>query len=166
MHEWPLDDRFRGERKVILQVKGYVEKIIYTNEENGHTILEVALSSEEVKRLRKEEPDLSTDIEDTIVCIGTLYLINPGEYVVFNGSFTMHPSYGLQVKVTSYEESVPEDMDAVERYLGSGAIKGVGPALAARIVRHFKADTMQIIEERPVFSITILRLVSEKAFAK
>ena len=132
-----------------MQVKGYVEKIIYTNEENGHTILEVALSSEEVKRLRKEEPDLSTDIEDTIVCIGTLYLINPGEYVVFNGSFTMHPSYGLQVKVTSYEESVPEDMDAVERYLGSGAIKGVGPALAARIVRHFKADTMQIIEERP-----------------
>ncbi|MDD6339424.1 MAG: ATP-dependent RecD-like DNA helicase [Butyrivibrio sp.] len=133
----------------MLQVKGYVEKIIYTNEENGHTILEVALSSEEVKRLRKEEPDLSTDIEDTIVCIGTLYLINPGEYVVFNGSFTMHPSYGLQVKVTSYEESVPEDMDAVERYLGSGAIKGVGPALAARIVRHFKADTMQVIEERP-----------------
>ena len=149
MHRWPFDDRFWGERKVILQVKGYVEKIIYTNEENGHTILEVALSSEEVKRLRKEEPDLSTDIEDTIVCIGTLYLINPGEYVVFNGSFTMHPSYGLQVKVTSYEESVPEDMDAVERYLGSGAIKGVGPALAARIVRHFKADTMQIIEERP-----------------
>ena len=143
------DDRFWGERKVILQVKGYVEKIIYTNEENGHTILEVALSSEEVKRLRKEEPDLSTDIEDTIVCIGTLYLINPGEYVVFNGSFTMHPSYGLQVKVTSYEESVPEDMDGVERYLGSGAIKGVGPALAARIVRHFKADTMQVIEERP-----------------
>ena len=149
MHRWPFDDRFRGERKVILQVKGYVEKIIYTNEENGHTILEVALSSEEVKRLREEEPDLSTDIEDTIVCIGTLYLINPGEYVVFNGSFTMHPSYGLQVKVTSYEESVPEDMDAVERYLGSGAIKGVGPALAARIVRHFKADTMQVIEERP-----------------
>ena len=149
MHMWPFDDRFWGERKVILQVKGYVEKIIYTNEENGHTILEVALSSEEVKRLRKEEPDLSTDIEDTIVCIGTLYLINPGEYVVFNGSFTMHPSYGLQVKVTSYEESVPEDMDGVERYLGSGAIKGVGPALAARIVRHFKADTMQVIEERP-----------------
>ena len=149
LHRWPFDDRFWGERKVILQVKGYVEKIIYTNEENGHTILEVALSSEEVKRLREEEPDLSTDIEDTIVCIGTLYLINPGEYVVFNGSFTMHPSYGLQVKVTSYEESVPEDMDAVERYLGSGAIKGVGPALAARIVRHFKADTMQVIEERP-----------------
>ena len=149
MQRWPFDDRFWGERKVILQVKGYVEKIIYTNEENGHTILEVALSSEEVKRLRKEEPDLSTDIEYTIVCIGTLYLINPGEYVVFNGSFTMHPSYGLQVKVTSYEESVPEDMDAVERYLGSGAIKGVGPALAARIVRHFKADTMQVIEERP-----------------
>ena len=149
MHRWPFDDRFWGERKVILQVKGYVEKIIYTNEENGHTILEVALSSEEVKRLRKEEPDLSPDIEDTIVSIGTLYLINRGEYVVFNGSFTMHPSYGLQVKVTSYEESVPEDMDAVERYLGSGAIKGVGPALAARIVRHFKADTMQVIEERP-----------------
>ncbi len=84
-----------------------------------------------------------------MVCVGTLHLINAGEYVVFNGDFTVHQTYGLQFKVTSYEESRPEDMDSIERYLGSGAIKGVGPALAARIVRHFKMDTFRVIEENP-----------------
>lgn len=132
-----------------MQIKGYVEKIIFSNEENGHTILEVALSSEELNRIRNEAPEAANEIEDSLVCVGVLYLINPGEYVVFNGNFTIHPSYGLQFKVTSYEESTPEDLDSIERYLGSGAIKGVGPALAARIVRHFKMDTMKILEERP-----------------
>ncbi|CDC36231.1 helicase RecD/TraA family [Butyrivibrio sp. CAG:318] len=84
-----------------------------------------------------------------MVCVGTLHLINAGEYVAFNGDFTVHQTYGLQFKVTSYEESRPEDMDSIERYLGSGAIKGVGPALAARIVRHFKMDTFRVIEENP-----------------
>ncbi len=132
-----------------MEIKGYVEKIIYTNSENGHTIMEVSLSSEEVKRLQDENPDIASDIDDEIVCVGVLYLINPGGYVVFNGSFITHPTYGLQFKVSSYEESEPEDLDSIERYLGSGAIKGVGPALAGRIVRHFKMDTFRIIEEQP-----------------
>ncbi|MDD6234118.1 MAG: ATP-dependent RecD-like DNA helicase [Lachnospiraceae bacterium] len=132
-----------------MQIKGYVEKIIYTNSDNGHTILDVSLTSDEIKRLRTECPDYADDIEDEMVCVGTLHLINAGEYVVFNGDFTVHQTYGLQFKVTSYEESRPEDMDSIERYLGSGAIKGVGPALAARIVRHFKMDTFRVIEENP-----------------
>lgn len=132
-----------------MELKGYIEKIIYTNSDNGHTIMDVALSADEVRRLREENPDFSKDIDEDMVCVGTLYLLNPGEYVVFNGDFTVHSNYGLQFKVTSYEESKPEDIDAMERYLGSGAIKGVGPALAARIVRHFKADTFRVIEQNP-----------------
>lgn len=132
-----------------MQIKGYVEKIIYTNSDNGHTILDVSLTSDEVKRLQAECPDYADDIDEEMVCVGTLHLINAGEYVVFNGDFTVHQTYGLQFKVTSYEESRPEDMDSIERYLGSGAIKGVGPALAARIVRHFKMDTFRVIEENP-----------------
>lgn len=132
-----------------MQIKGYVEKIIYTNSDNGHTILDVSLTSDEIKRLQAEYPDYADDIDEEMVCVGTLHLINAGEYVVFNGDFTVHQTYGLQFKVTSYEESRPEDMDSIERYLGSGAIKGVGPALAARIVRHFKMDTFRVIEENP-----------------
>ena len=132
-----------------MQVKGYVERIIYSNSENGHTILEIQLSDNEVKRLQEEAEYEADEITDALVCTGVLYLIHPGEYVVFNGSFVMHPSYGLQFKVTSYEESKPDDTDSIERYLGSGAIKGIGPALAARIVRRFKEDTFKIIEERP-----------------
>lgn len=132
-----------------MQIKGYVEKIIYTNSDNGHTILDVSLTSDEIKRLQAECPDYADDIDEEMVCVGTLHLINVGEYVVFNGDFTVHQTYGLQFKVTSYEESRPEDMDSIERYLGSGAIKGVGPALAARIVRHFKMDTFRVIEENP-----------------
>lgn len=132
-----------------MQIKGYVEKIIYTNSDNGHTILDVSLISDEIKRLQAECPDYADDIDEEMVCVGTLHLINAGEYVVFNGDFTVHQTYGLQFKVTSYEESRPEDMDSIERYLGSGAIKGVGPALAARIVRHFKMDTFRVIEENP-----------------
>lgn len=132
-----------------MQIKGYVEKIIYTNSDNGHTILDVSLTSDEIKRLQAECPDYADDIDEEMVCVGTLHLINAGEYVIFNGDFTVHQTYGLQFKVTSYEESRPEDMDSIERYLGSGAIKGVGPALAARIVRHFKMDTFRVIEENP-----------------
>lgn len=132
-----------------MQIKGYVEKIIYTNSDNGHTILDVSLTSDEIKRLQAECPDYADDIDEEMVCVGTLHLINAGEYVVFNGDFTVHQTYGLQFRVTSYEESRPEDMDSIERYLGSGAIKGVGPALAARIVRHFKMDTFRVIEENP-----------------
>lgn len=132
-----------------MEIKGYVEKIIYTNSENGHTILDISLSSEEVKRICEARPDFADEIDDELVCVGTLHLINAGEYVVFNGDFTVHQTYGLQFKVTSYQETQPEDLDAIQRYLGSGAIKGVGAALAARIVKHFGMDTFRVIEHNP-----------------
>ncbi len=132
-----------------MQVKGYVERIIYSNKDNGHTILEISLSDDEVKRIQGERPEEADDIDDTLVCTGTLYLINPGEYIVFEGDFMHHQTYGLQFKSISYEETKPEDIDSIERYLGSGAIRGIGAALAGRIVRRFKMDTFRIIEEEP-----------------
>lgn len=131
------------------ELKGYVERIIYTNEENGHTILEVSLTDDEVKRLRDNNNEYADEIFDEMVCVGMLNLVSPGMYVVFRGDFVTHPNYGVQFKTVSYEETEPEDLDSIERYLASGAIKGIGAALAARIVKKFKNDTFRIIEEEP-----------------
>lgn len=144
-----------------MEVKGYVERIIFTSQDSGHTILEITLSSEEIKRIISEKPEYENELSDELVCTGILYLIHPGEYVVFKGDFVMHPNYGLQFKTTGYEETAPEDMDAIEKYLGSGAIKGIGPALAGRIVRHFKEDTFRVIEENPE-ELAIIKGISER----
>lgn len=112
-------------------IKGYVDHIIYRNAENGYTVLELVCEEEE------------------ITCVGIFSDIVEGENIEAHGEYTEHPSYGRQFKVHSFEEKAPEDEMAIERYLGSGAIKGIGVALAARIVRRFKKDTFRIIEEEP-----------------
>ena len=109
-------------------LSGYVEKIVYRNSENGYTVLTVA------------------DRNDEVTCVGTFQYIGEGEYVELEGDYVTHPSYGEQLSVRSYEIKEPEDEKAIIKYLGSGAIKGVGPALADRIVRHFKGDVFRIIE--------------------
>ena len=113
------------------QLTGYVEHIIYRNADNGYTVLNLVSSEEE------------------ITCVGTFSAIAEGENIEATGEYTEHPTYGRQFKVDSFEEKAPEDEEAIERYLGSGAIKGIGLALAARIVRRFKDDTFRIIEEEP-----------------
>ncbi len=112
-------------------VTGFVEKIKYRNEDNGYSVLQVTSEGEEY------------------VLVGTFHYIGEGEMIEASGTMTEHPVYGEQLQVESYEVKAPEDTAAMERYLGSGAIKGVGAALAARIVRKFKADTFRIIEEEP-----------------
>jgi exodeoxyribonuclease V alpha subunit len=112
-------------------VSGYVEKIKYRNEENGYSILSVSSG------------------KDDFVLVGTFPYINEGDYIEASGDEVAHPVYGDQIRVTEYEIKEPEDTASMERYLGSGAIKGVGSALAARIVKKFKADTFRIIEEEP-----------------
>lgn len=112
-------------------IKGYVDHIIYRNTENGYTVLELICEEEE------------------LTCVGIFSDIVEGENIEAHGEYTDHPTYGRQFKVHSFEEKAPEDEIAIERYLGSGAIKGIGVALAARIVRHFKKDTFRIIEEEP-----------------
>ena len=113
------------------KLAGYVEHIIYRNTDNGYTVLNLVSG------------------EDEITCVGIFSTIAEGENIEAAGDYTDHPTYGTQFKVVSFEEKAPEDQEAIERYLGSGAIKGIGLAMAARIVRRFREDTFRIIEEEP-----------------
>ena len=112
-------------------INGYVDHIIYRNADNGYTVLVLIYEEEEV------------------TCVGYFSDIAEGENIEAKGEYTDHPTYGRQFKIASFEEKAPQDEVAIERYLGSGAIKGIGIALAARIVRRFKEDTFRIIEEEP-----------------
>ena len=112
-------------------ITGYVDHIIYRNADNGYTVLVLVCEEEE------------------ITCVGIFSGISEGENIEVTGEYTAHPTYGKQFKAESYVEKEPTDELSIERYLGSGAIKGIGAALAARIVRRFKGDTFRIIEEEP-----------------
>lgn len=112
-------------------IEGYVEHIIYRNQENGYTVANLVVE------------------ETEITCVGIFQYLNEGETIKAKGVYKEHPSYGQQFSVSSYEIVIPQDSLAMERYLGSGAIRGIGAALAARIVRHFGDDTLRIIETEP-----------------
>lgn len=126
-------------------IEGYVEHIIYRNEENGYTVCVVNWEGEE------------------ITCVGVFSYISEGELIEAQGSYTEHATYGRQFKVEAYQIKIPQDTAALERYLGSGAIKGIGAALAARIIRHFGADTLRIIEEEPERLAEVKGISSRKA---
>ena len=127
------------------KIQGYVEHIVYRNADNGYTVLNLVCGEEE------------------ITCVGIFSAIAEGENIEATGDYTEHPVYGKQFKVESFEEKAPEDEIAIERYLGSGAIKGIGLALAARIVRRFKEDTFRIIEEEPERLAEIKGISNRKA---
>lgn len=112
-------------------VEGYIERVIYRNDDNGYTVLSLQMEEEE------------------LTCVGSFPFISEGEFIHAKGSYTEHAVYGQQFLIESYDVKQPEDLFSVQRYLGSGAIKGVGEALAARIVKKFKLDTFRIIEEEP-----------------
>ncbi len=124
-------------------IEGYVEKIVYRNEENGYTVLTLVHKGEEV------------------TCVGTFQYIGEGECLEAEGDYTAHPVYGEQLKISKYEIKAPEDITAIERYLASGAIKGIGTVMASRIVRRFKKDTFRIIEEEPE-RLTEIKGISQK----
>ncbi|MEE1314191.1 MAG: ATP-dependent RecD-like DNA helicase [Faecalimonas sp.] len=111
--------------------KGYVDHIVFRNADNGYTVF--CLSNE----------------DGELTCVGMLPYISEGELVEVQGEYATHSIYGVQLQVASYEVQEPEDLASIERYLGSGAIKGVGATLAARIVRRFRDETFRIIEEEP-----------------
>lgn len=112
-------------------IKGYVEHIVYRNEDNGYTVF-----------------NLNND-DGELTCVGKFHFIEEGELLELTGEYTMHKLYGTQLQVESSKVCAPEDLVSIERYLGSGAIKGIGTALAGRIVKKFKEDTFRIIEEEP-----------------
>ena len=144
------------------EFKGFVSHIIYRNEENGYTVFEVTLTGNSessgqtsaAKGGKKEESvsafDLdAADLGDVITCVGYPVSINEGEGCALAGEYTTHPVYGEQLRVQSYRAVAPESAQAMYRYLAAGSIKGIGPAMAARIVKKFGDDTLRIMEEEP-----------------
>lgn len=113
------------------KLKGYVEHIVYRNDGNGYTVF-----------------NLNNDDGD-ITCVGRFHFIEEGELLELSGEYIVHKLYGTQFRVEASEVCRAEDLVSIERYLGSGAIKGVGVALAGRIVKKFREDTFRIIEEEP-----------------
>lgn len=113
------------------KVTGYVEHIVFRNEENGYTVF----------HLENEDGE--------VTCVGNLSFITEGEMLELEGEYVNHSVYGNQLKVSAYRVKEPEDLVSIERYLGSGAIKGIGQTMASRIVKKFREDTFRIIEEEP-----------------
>ncbi len=125
------------------RLKGTVEHVIHRNPQNGYTVLEVS------------------DDKGLLTCVGNLPEVQPGEPIELEGQMITHPVYGEQLSISSYALPEPEDIRALERYLGSGVIKGIGPALAARIVKRFKGDTLRVMEQEPA-KLAQIKGISEK----
>lgn len=126
-------------------LKGYLEHFLFRNEDNGYTVFNFAMEHEDV------------------ICVGNFKSIEQGETLELTGDFITHNVYGEQFKVEDYKIIPPEDRVSMERYLGSGAIKGVGEALAKRIVKAFGNDTFRIIEEEPERLVEIKGISERKA---
>lgn len=126
-------------------LKGYLEHFLFRNEDNGYTVFNLAMEKEDV------------------ICVGSFKSIEQGETLELTGEFVNHNVYGEQFKVEDYKIIPPEDRVAMERYLGSGAIKGLGEALAKRIIKAFGNDTFRIIEEEPERLIEVKGISERKA---
>jgi len=126
-------------------ISGYVDHIIFQNSENGYTVMILMSEGEE------------------ITCVGSCKDLSLGVNITAQGEYVKHPVYGSQFKITGYQVTVPKDSAGMERYLGSGAVKGVGTALAARIVKKFGEDTFRIIEEEPERLVEVKGISEKKA---
>ena len=125
--------------------EGYIEKIIFSNEENGYCVFNVS----------GEDGDE--------IFVGNICGVAEGLYIIAEGDYVNHSRYDIQFKVTSCELKLPEDTLGIERYLGSGIIKGVGEVLAKRIVKKFKQDTLRIIEQEPIRLAEVSGISERKA---
>jgi len=122
------------------KLSGSVERITYYNDENGYSVL----------RLAPEEPQgPAEDRNGLVTVIGNLPEVSPGEYLKLHGEWVDHPKHGRQFKVETIEQAYPATLEGVKRYLGSGLLSGIGPKLAERIVDHFGAETLEIIDHHP-----------------
>jgi exodeoxyribonuclease V alpha subunit len=113
-----------------VSLKGQIERITYTNDENGYTVAKVKVSGR----------------KDLVTVVGTLLMPIPGEVIEMKGNWMNHPRYGEQFKVEHYKSLVPASVYGIEKYLGSGLIKGIGPIMAGRIVKKFGEETLEVIE--------------------
>ena len=124
---------------------GSVERITYHNEQNGYTVLRLAVAG------------LTTAVTVT----GNFSSVSPGETVELQGLWTSHPQYGDQFKAVQYSVKRPATLAGIQKYLGSGLIKGIGPVTARRIVDHFGTETLEVIEES-IERLSEVRGIAEK----
>jgi len=123
-------DKRMANEKTYIEIRGQIERITYYNEENGYTIAKVKVQGR----------------MDLVTIVGNIVSLIPGELLKLNGFWDNHPRYGEQFKVVSYESLMPATVRGVEKYLGSGMIKGIGPVTAKRLVSKFGVDTLSIID--------------------
>ncbi len=117
---------------MLTELEGQIERITYTNDENGYTIARVKVSGQ----------------RDLVTVVGTLMAPMPGEVVRLRGEWSNHPRYGQQFKIVDCKTTVPATVEGIQKYLGSGLIKGIGPVMAGRIVKEFGKDTLEVIENK------------------
>lgn len=127
----------------MVQIFGFVQRITYTNQSNGYKVIKL----QPINQGGEEHP--GKDLSGLITAVGVMPDLNPGEKIQITGDFRTHPKHGLQIEVTNCEKVIPETLQGIERYLGSGLIKGIGPQLAKKIVDHFKEEALDIIENSP-----------------
>jgi exodeoxyribonuclease V alpha subunit len=125
---------YREEKETdLLSLEGTVERILFANEENQYTVARLKVAGQ----------------RNLVTIVGNLAALSPGESLLLKGYWTVHPHYGEQFKVENYQTLVPATVEAMERYLGSGLIKGIGPEFARRIVKKFGKHSLDILDEKP-----------------
>ena len=135
-------------REKIETLKGTIENVVYRNENNDYTVLEIV------------------DGEDNLItAVGVIPLASEGEIVTLRGRWTFHKEFGKQFAFDSFDKSLPDDVDGIFKYLSSGAIKGIGPVTALKIVNRFGADSFDVIEHRPEWLADISGITRKKAAA-
>jgi len=116
---------------MLTDLQGQIERITYTNEENGYTIAKLKVNGQ----------------ADLVTVVGNIIAPTPGETLKMSGEWIKHPKYGQQFKIVHYETTVPASVYGIQKYLGSSLIKGLGPIMAGRIVKKFRKETLNIIED-------------------
>ncbi len=135
----------QGETKTLYEVRGAVERIVFRNEQNGYSVIELSVEGEQ------------------LTAVGTLPYVGVGENVRLLGNFKSHPTFGEQFVVELCERSMPTTTAAILKYLSSGAIKGVGPGIASKLVEKFGEKTLEVIEKTPQELTKIRGITQEKA---
>lgn len=133
------------EDNCLLEIIGSVEQIVFKNETNGYTVLNV-----------------STE-DDIITAVGIMPLAGVGEELRLVGKFKEHPSFGQQFAVEAYERFMPTNSKAILKYLSSGSVKGIGPVLATRIVETFGENTLEVMQKEPQRLCSIKGITRSKA---
>ena len=132
----------------LFEVSGKIENVVYRNEKNDYTVLEIADAS-----------------DNLITCVGMIPLAFEGEMVTLKGRWVYHKEFGRQFEFSSFEKNLPEDVDGILQYLSSRTVKGIGPVTALKIVNRFGSESFDVIENHPEWLTDIQGITMKKAAA-